>query len=310
MLHSIDVEHPAVGELLAANATGVVETLPAPENGCYVVEFGRVQVDGSVHDVLRVNRSDDGMRHEILLIQPTTGVLSVATVTKAHEVFAAASFPESARVEPLESAGRLARFEDGSKDDPVALIRRDVVPMGDATTIRGAMEILLALAERDGVGRTVWRAVREAADSVRDAVALEEHERRVAAIRAGAEPEGEPRNRGVAALSDGVRSAGHERFRAGRRPHMHEGHHGWGVRSEADARRFLSLAGEHAMLSVDGGAPKPADEVVSSYGDERSPYRLVTVEGRLVEGVPLFTDDVCVVQTGGSAITLRIVRAD
>lgn len=310
MKHAIDTDHPAVRELLAENATGVVETLPIPENGCYRVESGRLHVGDTVHDVLRVNSSSDGAHTEILLIQPTTGVLSVATLTKAHSVSSAASFPESARVELLESASRLMRFENDSENDPVKLIHRDVVPLGDTSTIEGTMEILRALAERRGVGRILQRAIRDAAGVVRDALAIEEYERHIFAVRSGAEPHGEPRNRGVDALADALRTATQERHHADRRGHMHEGHPGWRMHTESDARRFLSMAGNDTMFSVDGGPPRPASEIVISYGDEGSPYRLVTVDGKMMEGVPLFTNDVCVVEAGGSAVTLRIVKPD
>jgi hypothetical protein len=313
MIHTIDIEHPAVTKLLIANPREFVETLPVPADGCYTIEFGRVHVGGVVQDVLRAHvrkgahpERGDG-RTELLLLQPTTGELTIATISHAGILSEAARSEEHAYIEPLREATRLMRFEDDSADDPIRQIRRDVVPVGDATSIEGTLDILMALSHRDGVGRDVNRAIHEAVRSVTDAMHRDEHVRRIVRIRDTGEPEGDIRNRGMRAMSDGLATGMMQRQFRGHSRHMpYETHGHHPVQNDREVRDFLGRADHHGKLSVDGGEPRPVDDVVVSYGDERSPYRQVLVDGALMTGTPTFTGDVCVVRAEDRTITLRI----
>lgn len=313
MIHTIDIEHPAVAKLLIAHPREFIETLPVPINGCYTVEFGRVHVDGVVQDVLKAHvrtgarRERGDGRTELLLLQPTTGELTIATISHAEIVSEAARSEERAYIEPLREATRLMRFEDDSADDPIRQIRRDVVPVGDATSIGGTLEVLMALSQRDGVGRDVNHAIHEAVRSVTDAMHRDEHFRRLVRIRDTGETEGEMRSRGMRAMSDGLATSMMQRQSRGYSRHLPYETHGHGsMQNEREVREFLGKADHHGKLSVDGGEPRAIDDVIVSYGDERSPYRQVLVDGALMTGAPTFTGDVCVVRAGERTITLRI----
>ena len=312
MRHTIDIEHPAVTKLLVSIPREMVETLPVPANGCYAIEFGRVTVGGSVQDVLKASVREGadaergGGRTELLLIQPTTGELSVASINHAETVRDRES-REYACVKRIESATELRRHEGPDADDPVAAIARDVVPHGDATSIEGTLDILMALAHRGGVSRTVERTVRRSFQAIHRALDAQDHERRVKEIERTGSPEGPPRAVGLKALDDGVHTA-----MSTSRTMMDECHgyrmqeEPWTHQSERAAKEFRRMLGEGGLVTVDGGPARPIDEVALSYGGERSDHRQVMVDGTLMKGLPTYAHDVCVIRGADRAVTLRI----
>jgi len=313
MRHTIDTEHPAVISLMADNPRETVEALPVPENGCYVIEFGRVSIGDSVQDVLKASVRDGahpdrgGGYTELLLINPTSGELQLASINHAETVPGRES-REYARVKPVESGHDLLRLEGRDEDDRIRQISRAVIPHGDATSIMGTLDILMALAHRGGVSQGLQRAVRRSYELIRDALAGQEHEDRVADIKRNGPPQEEPVCVGMDALNAAVLT---ETWGA---PHVMDEmsmrrmpRRSWNPEAERASKAFRTLLGDKGLVSVDGGPARHVDEVIASYGDERSMYRQVLVDGMLVTDVPTFAHNLCVINGEDRAVTLRIV---
>jgi hypothetical protein len=306
MLHRTSIEHPAVTRLLVAHPRELVETLPVPRNGAWEIENGRIHVGGSVQDVLAtsMNQAQPGRGgvSSILLVQPTTGVLSIARLFAPGGHYGA---DEHAHVDEMESGHDLKQFEDGEHADAVRAMRRDVVPMGDATTIEGTLEILSALTWLED-DQELRMDVSSAMGHIREALMTSQHVRNDARIRQSG-PDGDPDHLGGDALYAGYRTA--SMLQSRRRSHgpmMHEGHDEDEHDQANRAMAFIDRAKRCAAVSVDAGTPEPIDDLLKAYGTAGTIYATLTMRDQVVDGRPVFVGDACILQIGEAAVTIRI----
>lgn len=304
MKYAIGLDHPAVTRLLVAHPREFVEALSAPSNGAYGIEYGRITAGGEIHDVLAAILPDeyDRARTMLLLIQPTTGVLSIAMTI--HPV-SYNDHTEYACVSHVTSPNELKQFEGDDASDPVRAIRRDMMPQGDTTTIGGTLEHLAALARRAD-DRALDSAVRHAAATIMDALYGQLHQEARETLRAGP-PGGRPDHVGASALKEGIRTAARLRHTTPSRMRMHDEYDHDGHEQANAASAFLDRLRASPRVSVDGGDPVDASDVLTAYGTKDTPYATLLVGGRVVDGEPFFVGDMCVLDVGGTGVTLRAV---